>query len=231
MPANTAICKSASPAPLRFEEKFRAHLNLTDGSPVAKVLTDSRILIEVAGLLQAFLSRPTAQAADVLERQRQRGRRRRQALPRAVNALLKAAGCYRDLLGLEGIRSGFADAMEQEAFRLLQQKNAWDEFHNEKRLGFKHWIFLVILQEFLKFAADYRVTVPDLVRLQTAGERALGRHASNSCYLPVADDLRGLEHLRANPRNQALCNLASFYAASRASRLQAQPFPVFRNET
>jgi len=236
MPANTAICKAASPAPLRFEEKFRALLNLTDGSPLAKVLSDSRILIEVAGLVQAFLTRePSAEASDVvnvLECQRQRGRKRKQALPPAINALREAARRYRDLLrmdspaktgwhfGLESVLSGFAEAMEQEASRLAEQKIAWDEFHNEKRLGVpKPWFFLVTLQDFLKFAADYRVTMSDLVRLLSAGERVL----TPSFRVSVPDDVRGLEHFRKNPRNQTLCLQASVYAAQLASRVRPLP--------
>lgn len=222
--------------PLRFEEKFRQHLNLNDGSDLAALLQNPQVLEVHAGLLQAFLAPPPGHVAEVLEQQRERGRRRKQAIPRAVDSLIKAAGCYRDLQGLEQLNFALAEQMEREAFRLLLQLNRWKTVHNEKRLGFKNWIFLIILQDFVTLWTErqgrpYRLTVADLLRLQTAGEYALGLHSDPTiARLPVADDLRGLEHFRTHPENQQLCSLAAICAAHLASHLHLRPFLIFRNE-
>ena len=222
--------------PLRFEEKFHQHLNLDDGSKLAELLSDPRTLTVVAGLMQAFLSQPTGQAAGVLEQQQDRGRRRKEAIPRAVDVLIKAASRYRDLQGLELIDSALAERMEQEAFRLMLQLNQWEEFHNDRRLGNKPWIFLVMLEDFVKLSCEsqgkpYQLTISDLLRLQTAGERAMGLHLNTEVErLPVPDDLRGLQHFRDNPRNQRLCALANRYALDLASTLDRRPYLIFRNE-
>jgi hypothetical protein len=226
-----------APIPLRFEEKLRQHLNLDDGSELAALLKDSRVFGVVAGLLQAFLVPTSAPApvVEVLKQQRNRGRLRKQAIPRAVNALINAAGRYRDLDGLETRNPALAEQMEQEAFRLVLQENRWEQLHNEKRLGFKGWIFLVTLEDFLKFWTEsqgqsYTLTNADLLRLQKSGEYALGWQPKSEAYLPVADDLRGLAHFRANPRNRLLCELAARYARRLASTLDLRPFLIFRNE-
>jgi hypothetical protein len=225
-----------APDPLRFEEKFRQHLNLNGGNKLTTLLKNPHVFGLVAGLLQAFLVPTSAPAAvvDVLEQQRKRGHLRKQTIPRAVDALIKAAGRYRDLKGLETLDLALAEQMEQEAFRLLLKENRWEQLHNEKRLGSKDWIFLVILEDFVKVWTEsqgqtYKLTVADLLRLQTAGERALGWHSTPGASLPVADDLRGLSHFRANPRNQRLCDLAASCAKHLTSTLHLRPFLILRN--
>jgi hypothetical protein len=224
--------------PLRFEEKLRQHLNLDDDSGLANLLKDSHVFVVVAGLLEAFLI-PKAAPVDVvkdLEQQRQRGRRRERAIPKAVDALVKAAARYRDLTAIEMLKPDLADQMEQEAFRLCVQEDRWQQLHNEKRLGFKGWIFLVILEDFVKFwtasqGQPYSLTLNDLLHLLNAGNRASGwNRVSWNHHDVVADDLLGLSHFRANPRNHLLCQLAANYAKHLAATIHLRPFLIFRAE-
>ncbi len=224
------------PSALHFEERLRQHLHLDDGAELSKLLHDPRVFAVIAGLLQAFVA-PTmpTDVNQVLEMQRERGRRRKQAIPRAVAALIKAAGRYRALEGLERLNPGLADQMEQEAFRLLLQENRWEQLHNEKRLGMgKDWIFLVILEDFVKLWSEslgqpYSLTAADLLRLQIAGECAQGLHLGSNPRLPVPDDLRGLAHFRANPRNSLFCKLAANYAAHLVINLPMRPLLILRD--
>jgi hypothetical protein len=217
------------------EEEFRKALHHNASAELSAFLkTDSRLIDEIGVLVAAFLRPESAQSGKLLRGLQERGRRRKQALPRAANALLKAAARYRELEGLELIDPGLAERNEKEALRLLQRLHEWDALHYEKRFGVpENWLCLLILEDFVTFwvtlnSGTYRLSLADLTVIVSAGKQALYLGKANCAT--VKDDLRGLAHFRSNPRNQLISGLAANYAYLRASRLSDRPFLIRRNE-
>jgi len=194
---------------------------------------DQRVLWEIAGFIAAFL-RPRSLEDVVLGKLRERGRRRKQVIPKTVDALLKAAARYRDLAGLEIVDPGLAQRMEQEAIRLLLQLNREKVLHNEKRFGLTfNFLWLAIVADFVacwseRHGKPSQLTPAEMALLVTAGKAAVGWGAA---YQETdTDDIRGLVHFRANPQNQDICELAGKFAYHVAAHLEQRPFLLFRDE-
>ncbi len=196
--------------------------------------SDPRVLVEIGGLIRAFLRSSTAEGLPhELGELQERGRLRRQAIPKAVDALLQAAASYRGLQTVESVDLALVDKMEQEAFRLVLQSNRWKVLHNEKRFGLPgNFLLLVILEDFVRFWTERnsgkpsRLTRTEIAQLITAGHVALGQNRKRV----TADDVRGVDHFRANLRNRVICDLSRKYADYLAGHLDQRPFLIPRNE-